>query len=125
MKKSTLRIIYVAIGTIALILGVIGAFLPVLPTTPFLLVTAYCYARGSERFHNWFTSTKIYKKYLENYVQTKSMTLKAKIILISSVSVVMLISAYFTNNLYMWIVCLAVILGHIVYFGFVIKTIKR
>ena len=51
--RGPFKYIYLAIGTLSLILGIIGAFLPLLPTTVFLLISAYCYERGSERFHNW------------------------------------------------------------------------
>lgn len=53
VARGLFKYIYLVIGTVSLILGIIGAFLPLLPTTVFLLITAFCYERGSERFHNW------------------------------------------------------------------------
>ena len=65
------KYIYIAVGLIAFLLGAIGVILPVLPTTPFLLLASFCFAKGSERFHKWFTESKIYKKHLESFVKEK------------------------------------------------------
>ena len=73
------KIIFVIVGVISLLLGIIGTVLPILPTVPFLLLASYCFARGSNKFEVWFKSSKIYKKYLENFILNKSMTLKQKI----------------------------------------------
>ncbi|MBR4587551.1 MAG: YbaN family protein [Lachnospiraceae bacterium] len=51
---------------ICLALGTVGVVLPILPTTPFFLVTAYCFARSSEKLNNWFKGTKLYKKHLDS-----------------------------------------------------------
>lgn len=55
------KFFYIFIGLIAFLLGAIGVVLPVLPTTPFLLVASFCFVRGSEKFDKWFKSTRIYK----------------------------------------------------------------
>ena len=62
------KIIYVIVGFISLLLGIMGTVLPILPTVPFLLLTSYCFARGSNKFEAWFKSSKIYKKYLEDFI---------------------------------------------------------
>ena len=74
-----MKILYLILGFISLILGLIGIIMPVLPTTPFLLLTLYCFSKGSEKWKNWFISTKIYKNHLENFVEKKAITLKQKI----------------------------------------------
>ena len=62
------KYIYITVGLIAFALGAIGVALPILPTTPFLLLASFCFARGSEKFNIWFTNTKVYKKHLESFV---------------------------------------------------------
>jgi len=78
-RKDNMKIIYVILGFVSMGLGIAGSFLPGLPTVPFLLLASFCFARGSERFHGWFTQTKIYKNYLEDFEKNRSMTLKTKI----------------------------------------------
>ena len=58
------KILYVVLGCIGVALGALGAVLPLLPAFPFLLLAAFCFARSSERLHNWFTGTKLYKNNL-------------------------------------------------------------
>ncbi|MGL4345364.1 MAG: YbaN family protein [Cellulosilyticaceae bacterium] len=72
MKKS----IYIVLGFLAFSLGVIGIILPVLPTTPFLLVASFCFVRGSESINKWFVNTTIYKKHLEAFLRDKCMIQK-------------------------------------------------
>ena len=74
-----MKIIYVIAGLLAVALGFMGAFLPGLPTTPFLLLASFCFAKGSRRFDRWFKSTKLYKNHLEDFEKNKSMSLKSKI----------------------------------------------
>lgn len=57
--KNPIKILWLAAAFISMALGAIGVILPVLPTTPFLLLASFCFAKGSERFHKWFTKTKL------------------------------------------------------------------
>ena len=66
------------VGTISLGLGILGIFLPLLPTTPFLLLAAACYARSSRRFSNWLSSNRFFGKFIENYQEGKGVPLKLK-----------------------------------------------
>jgi len=65
-------------GTISLGLAVLGIFLPLLPTTPFLLLAAACYARSSRRFSNWLLSNRFFGKLTKNYQEGKGVPLKLK-----------------------------------------------
>jgi uncharacterized membrane protein YbaN (DUF454 family) len=66
-KHGYARAFYVIIGTLSLTLGIVGIALPILPTTPFLLLSAACYARGSERFHCWLLQNRILGRYIREY----------------------------------------------------------
>ena len=70
-------------GTFFLGLGIVGIFLPLLPTTPFLLLAAACYARSSKRFYNFLLNNKWFGNYIKNYRERKGIPLKIKILSIS------------------------------------------
>lgn len=74
-----LKPLWIICGFTALGLGIIGIPLPVLPTTPFLLISAFCFANGSSRLDKWFKNTNIYKNHLESFVTSRAMTLKTKL----------------------------------------------
>ena len=78
-----MRIILVVTGTLFLGLGILGIFLPVLPTTPFLLLAAACYAKSSQRFYDWLLTNKWFGNYIRNYLQGKGISLKIKILTIA------------------------------------------
>ncbi|MCX5992477.1 MAG: YbaN family protein [Chloroflexi bacterium] len=77
------RGILVVAGTLFLGLGILGVFLPLLPTTPFLLLAAACYLRSSQRFYNWLLGNRLLGSYIKNYLEGKGMPLRAKIFSIS------------------------------------------
>ena len=81
--KSTVRKLLIAIGTISVVLGVIGITLPIFPTTPFLLLAAVCYMKASKKFYNWLINHKVLGKYVNDYMEKKGLTLKTKITSIS------------------------------------------
>jgi len=81
--QTWLRILLIIAGTLCVGLGIIGIFVPVLPTTPFLLLAAACYARSSRRFHSWLLNNKLFGSYIRNYLERKGITLRAKIITLS------------------------------------------
>lgn len=66
------------VGTVCVALGVLGMFLPLLPTTVFLLMGAYCYSRSSERFHNWLLTNRLCGSYISNYRSGRGITLRQK-----------------------------------------------
>lgn len=121
LKKA----LFVVIGCISLALGAIGAVLPILPSVPFLMVAAFCFAKSSKRLHAWFIGTKIYKNNLESLVEGKGMTLKTKIKIISMVTILMAIGFVMMSNILVGRIVLACVwIFHIIYFIFGIKTIK-
>lgn len=91
-KINPMRFIWLFFGFLSMGIGAVGVVLPVLPTTPFLLLASFCLAKGSKRFHNWFTGTNLYKKHLENYVKNRSMTLKTKFSLLIPASCMLILA---------------------------------
>ncbi|MGD8565561.1 MAG: YbaN family protein [Candidatus Bathyarchaeota archaeon] len=73
---------FTIIGTLFLGIGLIGIVIPVLPTTPFLLLAAACYFRGSERLHRWLINNRIFGEFIRNYMAGKGIKTKQKIITI-------------------------------------------
>lgn len=118
------RIIFIILGFISLLLGIIGTLLPILPTVPFLLLTSYCFARGSKKFDDWFKSSKIYKKYLESFIINRSMTLKQKIFVSTFADIMIAFPLIILDNLYIKLFLIAIVIFKYYYFIFKIKTIK-
>lgn len=118
-----MKIIYFIIGLIAAGLGAIGVVLPILPTTPFLLLATFCFAKSSTRFHKWFTSTRLYKNHLESFVERRSMKLKTKVSLLAFASTMLLIPLIMVPVLPMHIFILALIAFKYYYFICRIETI--
>ena len=77
--NSIVRLLLVIAGSISLAFGVIGIFLPVLPTTPFLLLASFCYVRSSERLHRWLLEHRVFGKYIYNYEVHRAIPKKTKI----------------------------------------------
>lgn len=74
------RFILLILGTAALVLGVVGIFLPILPTTPFLLLTSFCYLHSSQKLHHWLLSHPILGRYLQDYVRHRAVPRRAKLL---------------------------------------------
>ena len=124
LRKDYMKIIYVILGFISMGLGIVGSFLPGLPTVPFLLLASFFFARGSERFHRWFTQTRIYKNYLEDFEKNRSMTLKAKIGLLCLSSTMIAFPIFLLKNNYLRLALILVVIFKYYYFIFCIKTSK-
>lgn len=125
-KTNPLKFLWVLLGFLSLALGTIGIVLPILPTVPFYMATVFCFAKSSERLHSWFTSTGLYKKHLESFVQKRSMTVKSKCTIMGSVTIVMAFGFIMMSRMPVGRICLAVVwLCHVIYFIFYIKTEKE
>lgn len=106
MKKNLL----LASGHILLMLGIIGIFIPVLPTTPFLLITAACYLRGSERMYGWLVNHKVFGVFIRQYFEYKAVTKKTKIVALVFLWTGILISAIFFIDL-LWVRALVLLIA--------------
>lgn len=117
---------FIALGCVSLALGTIGIVLPILPTVPFYLLTAFCFANSSERLHDWFIHTTVYKKYIGSYFRRRGMTKKAKCLLIGTVTAIMVPGFILMDKVPAGrAIMLVVWMGHIFYFGFKVQTITQ
>jgi len=105
-----MRLILISIGTLCVVLGTIGVFLPVLPTTPFLLLAAACYMRSSRKLLQRLMDSKLLGPYLRDYYGGKGIPLRAKIISISLLWVSLICSMVFFINL-MWVRIFLIFIG--------------
>lgn len=88
------KLFLIVTGTISVGLGLMGVFLPVLPTTPFLLLAAACYAHSSPKFYDWLVTNKFFGKYISGYREKKAIPLKIKITALIILWVTILLSAF-------------------------------
>ncbi|MDO4430392.1 MAG: DUF454 family protein [Lonepinella koalarum] len=120
-----MRYLYIFLGFFFLGLGILGAFLPILPTTPFLLLTLFFFGKSSERLHRWFLSTQIYQKYLKSFDEQRALTKKSKAYILFISTLMMAISFYFTPNIYGKTTIVVLLLVEYWFFFFWIKTIEE
>ena len=120
------KVLFVTLGCVSLALGVVGIVLPVLPTVPFFLLTAFCFAKSSERLHSWFLKTTMYKKYIGSYMERKGMTVRAKLSLIGTVTALMAVCFLMMSKVPVGRIIMAIVwVGHLIYFGLIVKTISQ
>jgi uncharacterized membrane protein YbaN (DUF454 family) len=98
--SSLKKAIFIVAGTILLGLATVGIFLPVLPTTPFLLLSAVCYFRGSERMHRWLLNNRLFGSYIRNYKEGKGISQANKVFTIFSLWAAICFSALLMVNNY-------------------------
>lgn len=103
------------IGTIALALAVLGIFLPLLPTTPFLLLASACYVRGSEQMHRRLLGNPLFGEYLRNIEEKRGIPLRAKIIAIALLWTSILLSVYTVKSMPLQIMLIMVATGVSIY----------
>ncbi len=124
-RCRAVRCAWAVLGFLCFGLAVIGFVVPLIPCTPFLLVSAFSFARSSERLDRWFKTTRLYRAVLENYVAKKTMTLKAKLTLLVPVTLLLAFAFAMMGSAPVGRAVVAVVwIGHIVYFGFIVKTEK-
>ena len=119
-----LKAFLIVIGFISVGLGILGMFLPVLPTTPFLLLAAACFAKSSKRFYYWLLNNKWFGSYLKNYREGKGIPLKIKIMALSFLwSTILLSTIFFLDNIYLRILLISIAVGVTIHIS-LIKTKK-
>ena len=105
---SLKRLFLIVAGTISVGLGLMGIFLPVLPTTPFLLLAAACYAHSSPEFYRWLVTNKFFGKYISDYQEKKAIPLRVKISALTILWVTILLTAFLVFD--MWSIRLLLLL---------------
>ncbi|MCL2528429.1 MAG: YbaN family protein [Defluviitaleaceae bacterium] len=119
---------YIIVGLLSLGIGAVGVVLPLVPTTPFVLLAAICFGKSSHRLHTWFTSTRLYKKNIEGMITKKALTIRAKLMLLAMITGFMglsflamrLTSAPLAPQFILAVVWVL----HVLYFGFWVRTAK-
>jgi uncharacterized membrane protein YbaN (DUF454 family) len=98
-----MKYLLIVLGIISLGLGILGIFLPLLPTTPFLLLSAFLFAHSSEKLHSWLLNHKILGKYIHDFLQDRTIPLRIKIISISMLWATIICSIIFVANGKLWL----------------------
>jgi len=124
-KSLLIKILLVISGFLSLGLGILGIFVPLLPTTPFLLLAAYLFFKSSNKLYSWLIKNKYLGSYIENYRKHKAISLRAKIFSLSLLWVTISFSIYYFREQW-WLIALLIIIAsavslHILKF----KTLKR
>jgi len=123
--SKIIKLLYIIVGFIALGLGVLGLVLPVLPTTPLLLLASYCFVKGSERFEHWFKGTTLYKRHLETFVKERSMTLKQKLTILLFADVMIAIPFFILDSFFVRLMLVLIVFYKYYYFIYKIKTVSK
>ena len=124
-SNVVVRYIFLTIGAISFVLGTAGIVIPLFPTVPFYMLTLFCLARGSERFHNMFLESSLYQKTVGAYERDKALTLRTKLSILLSVSTIMAIGAYFSQDMPIALIVMAFVwIGHVIALVFIVKTKK-
>ena len=124
ISEKLKRRLFVVAGSIALGIGITGIFVPILPTTPFLLLAALAYMRGSKRLYKMLLSNRFVGNYIRNYLEGKGMPLKMKIWTLSLLWVAILLTATLATDSLIIRIILAVVLIGVTIHIIKIKTAK-
>ena len=124
-SNVVIRYIFLTVGAVSFALGTAGIVLPILPTVPFYMLTLFCLARGSERFHKMFLESSLYQKTVGAYERDKALTLRTKLSILLSVSTIMAVGAYFSQDMPIALIVMAFVwIGHVIALVFIVKTKK-
>ena len=95
MPRKIGKTLWIILGVIAFSLGIIGVFIPFLPTTPFLLLAAGFFLKGSDRLYQWLINHKVFGEYIRNFREYKAIPKKTKIFAVSTLWATILASIFF------------------------------
>ena len=124
-SNVVVRYVFLTLGAITFALGTAGIVLPLLPTVPLYMLALFCLARGSERLHKMFLESSLYQKTVGAYERDKALTLRTKLSILASVTTIMAIGAYFSQNMPVARIVMGLVwIGHVIALAFIVKTKK-
>lgn len=116
------KLLFTIAGLLSFALGLLGIVLPLLPTTPLLLLALYCFAKGSSKMCAWLKSTPLYRKYLSEYERRKALTLKQKLIIQICSGLMIMTSFFLMKSIIFRVFLVMAFIVHNYVFIFRIKT---
>jgi uncharacterized membrane protein YbaN (DUF454 family) len=123
--KRIKSLIYIILGLVFLGFGILGIIVPLLPTTPFLLLASACFVRGSKRFEIWFKGTSIYKNHIEAFLQKREMTLRKKVTILLFADCMIAVPFILSKILVVKVALLLIVAYKYYYFIYKIKTVSN
>ena len=118
-----MKVILIILSFITLGVGLVGVILPVLPTTPFILLSLFLLSKSSPKYHNWLIETRFYKNHIESFHKNQSMTFKQKWTLLIIVDIFLLISFIQINSIIIKVLVIVLFIAKHYYFKKYIKVI--
>lgn len=122
--KAIKKYIFIMFGCLSIVLGILGIFLPLLPTTPFLLLAAYFFTRSSKRLHNWLIHHKTFGKYIYDYQTYRAMDRKTKRVAVVSMWCSLLFSMILVSELYLRLLLTVIGIG-VTWYILSLRTLKK
>lgn len=116
-----MRLVSTALGWIFVTAGIVGAFVPVLPTTPFLLLAAFFFARGSDKFHDRLTQSDFYIKHVKSAITDGKMPVKTKVRIVTTAYIMLLIPLITMDHVIIRAVIIGCMIIIFITFTFIIK----
>ncbi|PKP48815.1 MAG: DUF454 domain-containing protein [Bacteroidetes bacterium HGW-Bacteroidetes-11] len=111
-KNPIVRGLLIIGGSVSILLGVLGIFLPLLPTTPFLLLASWCFVRSSDKLHNKLMNNKYLGPFIRNYKEKKGITLRNKVYSLTFLYVTLTTSFIFSpSNWWIWLMLMSIGIG--------------
>jgi uncharacterized protein len=123
-NNPLINFLLILAGSISVLLGIIGIFVPILPTTPFLLLAAACYIRSSDKFYSWLINNRWLGKYIQDYREKRGMKLSSKVLSISMLSVSIMYAVIYATDILILRIVLLLIAVSVTYHLISIKTLR-
>ena len=117
------KLILLSLGWLSFILGMIGVVFPILPTTPFILLAAFLFTKSSKHWEKWLKERRVYHKYVVAYKQNKGLTLRQKVEIFTTVSLLLLVGGLLVSHPHMRFVLAVIAICKFVVLWKVIPTV--